>query len=109
MRPDDPRHGTDAGYWTHRRHHKSACRPCRVAHYRANNSAGDAAALTDGRWVARGGIKVWLPDVPPSPVNRIVELTLSSEAMRRGYSQYVQGARTPFAITAMREYQRLHK
>lgn len=32
MLPDDPRHGTNAGYLAHRRSDKSACQPCRRAH-----------------------------------------------------------------------------
>ena len=29
MRPDDPRHGTDAGYQAHRRAKEAACEQCR--------------------------------------------------------------------------------
>lgn len=38
-----------------------------------------------------------------------VPFTLTPEAMRRGYSQYRQGSRSDFAITAMREYTRRNK
>lgn len=112
MSPEDPRHGTDAGYWTHRRDHESACRPCRIGHYRATTMVeAHAAELTGGRWVTKNGIKVWEydDDAPPSPINRRIPVTLTPEAMRRGYSQYRMGIRTEFAITAQREYQRLHK
>lgn len=114
MSPDDERHGTEAGYWTHRRHHESACRPCRIGHYRANTTAANAdAELTGGRWVTRsGGIKVWRydnDDAPPSPINRRVPVTLALDEIRRGYSQYQQGFRSEFAVTAYREYHRLHK
>ena len=36
-------------------------------------------------------------------------VTMSPEAMRRGYSQYRQGVRNDFTITAMREYTRENK
>lgn len=35
--------------------------------------------------------------------------TLTAEAQLRGYSQYRQGVRTDFAVTAMREYTRANK
>jgi len=31
MSPDDPRHGTDAGYQRHRKDGEAACGPCRTA------------------------------------------------------------------------------
>lgn len=34
MTPDDPRHGTRAGYLAHRKHHQDPCDPCRQAHTR---------------------------------------------------------------------------
>lgn len=39
----------------------------------------------------------------------VLPTTMSDEAMRRGYSQYRQGVRNDFTITAMREYTRLNK
>jgi hypothetical protein len=44
MRRDDPRHGTSAGYQTHKREGKTPCKPCRDAYaawmkeYRAQKS-----------------------------------------------------------------------
>lgn len=35
MLPDDPRHGTNAGYLAHQNEHERACRPCADARYHA--------------------------------------------------------------------------
>lgn len=52
MRRDDPRHGTSAGYQTHKREGKKPCKPCRDAYaawmkeYRSRNQnwrSGNAA------------------------------------------------------------------
>lgn len=36
MTPDDPRHGTNAGYLAHRRNNQTACEPCQAARRRLN-------------------------------------------------------------------------
>ncbi len=66
MRADDPRHGTSAGHYAHRRDGEKSCNPCRAAFteylrlyklgYRRidNITATDdepGIALVDGRWV----------------------------------------------------------
>lgn len=62
MSEDDPRHGTDAGYWTHRRSRERACQSCRAAHHRANVAVEEESAeLTGGRWVPKGLVQVWQP------------------------------------------------
>lgn len=40
---------------------------------------------------------------------KVKPLTLSEADRLRGYGQYRNGSRTPFAVTAYREYQRAHK
>lgn len=38
MSPDDPRHGTNAGYLQHVFAHETACQPCRLAHNEARRN-----------------------------------------------------------------------
>lgn len=45
----------------------------------------------------------------PAPIGKIEPLTMTRQERLRGHAQYVQGVRTPFTITAHREYQREHK
>ena len=75
MSPDDPRHGTNAGYQQHRRDDEDACDPCKHA---ATDAAArrrdyEPVALTGGRWVLDPVTRVqrWEPDKefrrPPKP------------------------------------------
>lgn len=66
MSPDDRRHGTPAGYMAHWRAGQKSCRPCLDAFVARKNERQrnrrqleEDIALTDGRWVGRGGIQVW--------------------------------------------------
>ena len=102
MTPDDPRHGTRAGYDVHYRQGETACDPCRranadrmVARRRrlANPltaveevtvqrwlyalEADDILDETRGRWVRRprsGGVLEWVPKPPTSADRRDEEL-----------------------------------
>jgi len=65
MRPDDPRHGTWAGYQAHRKVREKACDLCRVA---ANQRARDyedrePIGLTDGAWRFDPfrRVQIWVP------------------------------------------------
>lgn len=78
MRPDDPRHGTPAGYETHRRHGQRPCTDCREAKNAAERArraaqrpaTRDDIALTDGRWVNVRGVMRWVPGEPEAPRER---------------------------------------
>lgn len=77
-----------------------------------------ADTLAGGSWRLRGATKVWVPvEVlivqQKRPLNKRMgerlPFTMTPEQQRRGWSQYVQGVRTPFAIDAAREYRRASK
>lgn len=68
MSPEDPRHGTEAGYQAHKRDREKACRPCTDAAVAARARRDgrrliDEAALTGGRWIPSGGIMRWQPEM----------------------------------------------
>ena len=54
MSPDDPRHGTTAGYQAHRRAKESACDPCRQA-----QAAASAARRRNPAHLARQRLKAY--------------------------------------------------
>ena len=54
-------------------------------------------------------IAIILTAKAPGAVGKHEPLTMTRQERLRGHSQYVQGVRTPFTITAHREYQREHK
>lgn len=86
------------------------CAPCAYYIRHAKVSPSWDLGLRDGHWVRRRGIQVWVADKAHELGGRPVKpLLLTVEEMKRGYSQYRQGARTDFAITAYREYQRAWK
>jgi len=67
--PDDPRHGTESGYRKHYRDGEKPCDDCRRAGSAATREREqrlDLAEipLTDGEWVPRGPIQVWVPRPP---------------------------------------------
>jgi hypothetical protein len=56
MTPDDPRHGTYAGYQRHRKDDEDACAPCRAANNEYTRKIrSDPAALKRDREVSRAG------------------------------------------------------
>ena len=81
MSPEDPRHGTPAGYETHKRAGERPCDPCRKAKNAAERERRartrpprppqpetEQIGLTGGRWVTVGGIQRWIKDAPEKPV-----------------------------------------
>ena len=94
----DPRHGTSAGYYAHKRAGQTPCEPCKdgmnaynrayAAGHRASDhrtydhlGLADDVELTDGHWAPSPTnrlVRVWVPNpVPPPP----------AEDPRRRYSK----------------------
>lgn len=68
MEPDDERHGTIAGYSTHRREGTPQCAACReasrVRETKRKPPTDYELALGPGSWMPRhrsGGVQVWHP------------------------------------------------
>ena len=116
MTPDDPRHGTRAGYDAHRRARQNACPPCKAAAARAENlrrlypgpritdaapSARRIQALVALGWTY-GQIGKWLDvshDMPPKWAHQRGTVIRTSVARRIAKTYEARSMTTPPTTT----------
>lgn len=116
MSPNDPRHGSNAGYYVHRRAGEKPCLPCAAAHNahvrmrEADKRFGEATVTTDiplagGRWVpnpATGGLtKLWqkdpetIADPPAEPKRRYAKADEVICGTQAGYYRHKRKLNEP--------------
>lgn len=86
MSPDDPRHGTPAGYQRHRRDQEQACQPCKGAaraYAAANRSKGGPAVARESAANRARSRALWrLADLHPAQFQALFCHEMEAEGYR---------------------------